>query len=188
MMLTHNQRKLLTYLNQYVRENEGVSPSFDEMCKAMGLRSKSGIHKILDGLEDRGFISRVKGLPRAIEVLRCPGEDAKLSFSAIWHEHEEWSFENFGGPEVKGPLGPIKHLGREQKELLENPDDPSEYADCMFLIMDAARRQGLGLQGLLKAMADKQKILWTRDYRADASNPDEPVEHNRVSHKTREIG
>ncbi len=107
------------------------------------------------------------------------GGSSDLSFAKIWQEHEDWSYDVFGGPDVKGPIGPIKHLGKEQKELLENPDDPSEYADCMFLIMDAARRQGLGLQGLLKAMADKQRILWARDYRADPNNPDEPVEHQR---------
>lgn len=108
-------------------------------------------------------------------------DDFSNSFTVIWYEHQRWSYGTFGGPEVKGPIGPIKHLGKEQKELLENPNDASEYADCMFLIMDAARRQGLGLQGLLKAMADKQKILWTRDYKADPNKPDEPVEHNRAA-------
>lgn len=105
------------------------------------------------------------------------------SFTDIWQEHERWSYETFGGPEIKGPLGPIIHLGKEQKELLANPEDRLEYADCMFLIMDAARRQGLGLEGLLQAMADKQAILWRRNYRPDPDNPDQPVEHDR-SNKT----
>lgn len=73
-MLTRKQHELLTYLQKYLGDH-GVSPSFDEMRDALGLKSKSGIHRLITGLEERGFIRRLPHRARAIEVLRLP-EDA----------------------------------------------------------------------------------------------------------------
>jgi repressor LexA len=73
-MLTRKQHELLTYLQRYLGDH-GVSPSFDEMRDALGLKSKSGIHRLITGLEERGFIRRLPHRARAIEVLRLP-EDA----------------------------------------------------------------------------------------------------------------
>lgn len=70
-MLTRKQYELLLYLNTYVKEH-GVSPSFDEMKDALHLRSKSGIHRLITGLEERGFIRRLPHRARALEVLRLP--------------------------------------------------------------------------------------------------------------------
>ena len=70
-MLTRKQHELLTYLQKYLGEH-GVSPSFDEMRDALGLKSKSGIHRLITGLEERGFIRRLPHRARAIEVLRLP--------------------------------------------------------------------------------------------------------------------
>ena len=70
-MLTRKQHELLLYLNDYLAEH-GVSPSFDEMKEALGLRSKSGIHRLITGLEERGFINRLQHRARAIEVKRLP--------------------------------------------------------------------------------------------------------------------
>jgi repressor LexA len=70
-MLTRKQYELLVYLDSQLREN-GVSPSFDEMKDALGLKSKSGIHRLITGLEERGFIRRLAHRARAIEVLRLP--------------------------------------------------------------------------------------------------------------------
>ena len=70
-MLTRKQYELLLYLNTFVKEH-GVSPSFDEMKDALGLRSKSGIHRLITGLEERGFIRRLPHRARALEVLRLP--------------------------------------------------------------------------------------------------------------------
>ncbi|MFQ5970700.1 MAG: transcriptional repressor LexA [Alphaproteobacteria bacterium] len=70
-MLTRKQYELLVYINQYLSEN-GVSPSFDEMKDALGLRSKSGIHRLITGLEEREFIKRLPHRARALEVLRLP--------------------------------------------------------------------------------------------------------------------
>lgn len=70
-MLTEKQRELLVFINSRLKET-GVSPSFDEMKEALGLRSKSGIHRLITALEERGFIRRLPHRARALEVLRLP--------------------------------------------------------------------------------------------------------------------
>lgn len=70
-MLTRKQHELLTFINGYLAE-KGVSPSFDEMKEALGLKSKSGIHRLITGLEERGFIRRLPHRARALEVLKLP--------------------------------------------------------------------------------------------------------------------
>ncbi len=70
-MLTRKQHELLVYINDYIAES-GVSPSFDEMKDALNLRSKSGIHRLITGLEERGFLRRLPHRARALEVMRMP--------------------------------------------------------------------------------------------------------------------
>src|SRR5215472_7946667 len=74
-MLTRKQRELLLYINQRLTAT-GVSPSFDEMKDALHLKSKSGIHRLVSGLEERGFIRRLPHRARALEVVRLPEESA----------------------------------------------------------------------------------------------------------------
>ncbi len=68
-MLTRKQHELLNFLAARLRET-GVCPSFDEMKDALGLKSKSGIHRLIAGLEERGFIRRLPHRARALEILR----------------------------------------------------------------------------------------------------------------------
>jgi len=72
-MLTRKQFELLVYINDYLNQH-GVSPSFDEMKDALDLKSKSGIHRLITGLEERGFIRRLRHRARALEVLRLPND------------------------------------------------------------------------------------------------------------------
>jgi repressor LexA len=74
-MLTKKQRELLLFLNARLTAT-GVSPSFDEMKDALNLKSKSGIHRLVGGLEERGFIRRLPHRARALEVVRLPEESA----------------------------------------------------------------------------------------------------------------
>jgi repressor LexA len=74
-MLTKKQRELLVFINQRLTAT-GVSPSFDEMKDALNLRSKSGIHRLVSGLEERGFIRRLPHRARALEVVKLPEETA----------------------------------------------------------------------------------------------------------------
>jgi repressor LexA len=70
-MLTRKQSELLRFIHERLQEH-GVPPSFDEMKDALDLRSKSGIHRLIMALEERGFIRRLPNRARAIEVLRLP--------------------------------------------------------------------------------------------------------------------
>jgi repressor LexA len=74
-MLTRKQHELLMFINQRLTAT-GVSPSFDEMKDALKLRSKSGIHRLISGLEERGFIRRLAHRARALEVIKLPEESA----------------------------------------------------------------------------------------------------------------
>src|SRR6476619_981787 len=70
-MLTRKQFELLRFIHERVKE-AGVPPSFDEMKDALDLRSKSGIHRLITALEERGFIRRLPNRARAIEVIKLP--------------------------------------------------------------------------------------------------------------------
>ena len=70
-MLTEKQFELLAFIHERLKES-GIPPSFDEMKDALNLRSKSGIHRLITALEERGFIRRLPHRARALEVLRLP--------------------------------------------------------------------------------------------------------------------
>jgi repressor LexA len=75
-MLTRKQHDLLLFINGRLQE-AGIPPSFDEMKDALDLRSKSGIHRLITALEERGFIRRLPNRARALEVLRLPDSMAQ---------------------------------------------------------------------------------------------------------------
>ena len=79
-MLTRKQHELLMFIHERIKES-GVPPSFDEMKDALDLRSKSGIHRLITALEERGFIRRLPNRARALEVLKLP-EALKPSLGA----------------------------------------------------------------------------------------------------------
>ena len=70
-MLTAKQRELLLFIDNRLKES-GISPSFDEMREALELKSKSGVHRLISALEERGFIRRLPNRARALEVLKRP--------------------------------------------------------------------------------------------------------------------
>ncbi|MHB2265138.1 transcriptional repressor LexA [Aliihoeflea sp. PC F10.4] len=70
-MLTRKQHELLLFIHQRLKES-GVPPSFDEMKEALGLASKSGIHRLITALEERGFLRRMPNRARALEVIKLP--------------------------------------------------------------------------------------------------------------------
>ncbi|MGX8014102.1 transcriptional repressor LexA [Mesorhizobium sp. ORM8.1] len=84
-MLTRKQHELLMFIHERLKES-GIPPSFDEMKEALDLASKSGIHRLITALEERGFIRRLPNRARALEVLRlpdsiAPGLNAARKFS-----------------------------------------------------------------------------------------------------------
>ncbi len=80
-MLTRKQQQLLMFINDRL-EKDGVSPSFEEMKEALGLKSKSGIHRLIIALEERGFLRRLPHRARALEVMKLP-ESASGAQTAV---------------------------------------------------------------------------------------------------------
>jgi len=108
-VLTKKQKELFDYLNQYISKND-ISPSFEEMKKAVNLKSKSGIHRLITSLEQRGFIKRLKHKARAMEIAKSFVNSAKKNN----YQSESLSIEiPFLGSIAAGD--PI--------EAIENPDE-----------------------------------------------------------------
>jgi repressor LexA len=80
-MLTRKQRELLQFIQERLGDT-GISPSFDEMKDALGLKSKSGVHRLITGLEERGFIRRLPHRARALEVTRLSDDQMGRSEQA----------------------------------------------------------------------------------------------------------
>jgi repressor LexA len=97
-MLTRKQYELLRFINERLKE-AGVPPSFDEMKDALDLRSKSGIHRLITALEERGFIRRLPNRARAIEVIKLP----ELSASGSGN-----SRRGFTPSVIEGNLGRVR--------------------------------------------------------------------------------
>ena len=70
-MLTKKQKNLLVYINKKIRSS-GISPSYEEMKNSLNLKSKSGIHRLISALEERGFVKRLAHKARALEVVKLP--------------------------------------------------------------------------------------------------------------------
>ena len=98
-MLTRKQNELLKFIHERVRES-GVPPSFDEMKEALELKSKSGIHRLITALEERGFIRRLPNRARALEVLRMPDVAARPRLAPNVVEG------NFGKQRTPAPVQP----------------------------------------------------------------------------------
>jgi repressor LexA len=77
-MLTQKQKELLLFIHARLQQ-EGVPPSFDEMKEALDLKSKSGIHRLITALEERGFIRRLPHRARALEVIKLPENQAEAT-------------------------------------------------------------------------------------------------------------
>jgi repressor LexA len=101
-MLTRKQQELLLYINRRLGE-DGVSPSFDEMKDAVGLKSKSGIHRLITALEERSFIRRLPHRARALEVLKLPpGNDETIASLSV--------IEGSGKPKSRDIYADTRHL------------------------------------------------------------------------------
>lgn len=121
-MLTAKQKELLLYIHERIKET-GVSPSFDEMKEALDLASKSGIHRLITALEERGFLRRLPHRARALEVLKLPDSAAPAAppkgrgafKPAVVSEGREYSGDG-GGLPILGRIAagvPIEALQNE---------------------------------------------------------------------------
>ncbi|MBI1868480.1 MAG: transcriptional repressor LexA [Methylocystis sp.] len=105
-MLTRKQSDLLRFIHERLKET-GVPPSFDEMKDALDLRSKSGIHRLVLALEERGFIRRLPNRARALEVLRLPESSTPRSFSRG---------ARFSPAVIEGNLGRVRPMAERQDD------------------------------------------------------------------------
>jgi repressor LexA len=99
-MLTRKQFELLRFIHERLTES-GVPPSFDEMKDALDLRSKSGIHRLITALEERGFIRRLPNRARAIEVIKLP--------DSVAHGLGTGRSRGFVPSVIEGNLGKARH-------------------------------------------------------------------------------
>lgn len=148
-MLTPKQRELLLFIHERIKES-GISPSFDEMKDALDLASKSGIHRLITALEERGFIRRLPHRARALEVLKLP-DSATLSAPPRGRGVFRPSLvtsnglaEHAGAASAMGALNEVPILGAiaagSPIEALQNeigrvaaPVDPLIAAECFAL-------------------------------------------------------
>lgn len=101
-MLTAKQKTLLQFIHLRLKQ-DGVSPSFDEMKDAVGLKSKSGIHRLIGALEERGFLERLPNRARALRVVRMPDDVADLPSAASAKESGTVIQGQFGQPAAAQP-------------------------------------------------------------------------------------
>jgi repressor LexA len=107
-MLTQKQSDLLRFIHERLKET-GVPPSFDEMKEALDLRSKSGIHRLILALEERGFIRRLPNRARALEVLRLPE-------SAMPRGGGGGRGGKFAPAVIEGTLGRVRPMNERREE------------------------------------------------------------------------
>ena len=135
-MLTRKQTELLHFINTRLNQ-DGVSPSFEEMKEALNLRSKSGIHRLISGLEERGFIRRLPHRARALEVLRLPEAAGRRSPGPVVVADQQERGQVVQGPFRKRESPPksdepvsIPLYGRIAAGLpIEAFRDPSNFLD-----------------------------------------------------------
>jgi repressor LexA len=109
-MLTRKQSDLLRFIHERLKET-GVPPSFDEMKDALDLRSKSGIHRLILALEERGFIRRLPNRARALEVLRLPESATPMTGAR--------ANKKFSPSVIEGNLGRVRSLQEREEEETE---------------------------------------------------------------------
>jgi repressor LexA len=103
-MLTRKQFELLRFIHERLTES-GVPPSFDEMKDALDLRSKSGIHRLITALEERGFIRRLPNRARAIEVIKLP--------ASVGHGINGGGRRGFTPSVIEGDLGRVRQTSED---------------------------------------------------------------------------
>lgn len=99
-MLTRKQYELLMFIHERVRET-GIPPSFDEMKEALDLKSKSGIHRLITALEERGFLRRMEKRARALEVLKLPDNMAETLRPATTRSQAQRALNRHGRGEIR---------------------------------------------------------------------------------------
>ena len=141
VMLTIKQRELLNFLQIY-EDKYKASPSFDEMRKAIGLASKSGIHRLIGGLEERGFIRRLANRARAIEIIKS--DNSNTAVKTIQHNKTNIVHTEFQtSSEIELPM-----LGRIAAGTpIEAISDPSSFLSIPSSMIESGEHYALEIVG-----------------------------------------
>jgi len=102
-MLTKKQKNLLLFINEKLKQT-GISPSYDEMRSALNLKSKSGIHRLISALEERGFIKRLPHKARALEVVKLPENAATKDL-----------YNSFSPKVIRGGLDEVENVNKAEQ-------------------------------------------------------------------------
>ena len=114
-MLTRKQHELLMFIHERVRET-GIPPSFDEMKDALDLKSKSGIHRLITALEERGFLRRMEKRARALEIVKLPDNVAETLRPA---QTRSQSQRMSPGHRTRGPVPDARGAGSPRRSMGE---------------------------------------------------------------------
>jgi len=152
-MLTKKQLELLRFIDREMKKR-GVSPSFDEMKDALGLKSKSGIHRLITGLEERGFIRRLPHRARALEILRRPDaltgtETPQAGFSpSVIEGGYDGDHDDDGHPPISDGAVDLPLYGRIAAGLpIEAIRDSSEKFSVPTALLGPGEHYALEVQG-----------------------------------------
>ncbi len=110
-MLTEKQRDLLLYIHERM-SNDDITPSFEEMKNALGLKSKSGIHRLISALVERGYIKRLPHRARALEIIRLPDSFKTKTKSEGAEASNDSSFGNNSSPDNNSSLDEVPIYGK----------------------------------------------------------------------------
>lgn len=152
-MLTRKQYELLMYIQDRLTQT-GVSPSFEEMKDALGLKSKSGIHRLITGLVEREFIRRLPHRARALEVLKLPenaesaGLGSKAGFSPTLINNDKYTPPAAGGNREAGATIPLPLYGKIAAGTpIEALRDQSTAVDIPASMLGGGEHYALEVEG-----------------------------------------
>jgi repressor LexA len=138
-MLTRKQHELLMFIHERIKES-GVSPSFDEMKDALDLASKSGIHRLITALEERGFLRRLAHRARALEVIKLP-EEATPS-NRVRTPFKPQVVEGNGGPRQSEAANDVRELPVLGKIAAGTPIEAIQHERDRLAVPESMLGQG----------------------------------------------
>lgn len=161
-MLTRKQHELLMFINERLKES-GIPPSFDEMKDALDLRSKSGIHRLITALEERGFLRRLPNRARALEILKLP--DSVTPGLASAHR-----LKGFSPSVIEGSLGKVPD------KIQENRDQSNGSVDVPVMGRIAAGTPISAIQEFSHSISVPPDLLSTGEHYALEVRGDSMIE------------
>jgi repressor LexA len=160
-MLTSKQQQLLDFIDKNIAET-GISPSFDEMREAVGLKSKSGIHRLVQSLTERGFVRQLKNKARALEVVRRPVEEAVSNVKESIKNFTETVSQTLDLP-ILGKIAagtPIEAIGSVQSYIPVPVNMLSKHQDYYALTVEGDSMMDAGI-------CDGDQVIIQRTNRAN---------------------